>query len=182
MSQTGSNIISIDNEEKALIFAMDMYQERSYRPTLLSIVQNSDGNILYVQSAKENGYGNIHLPQGGFEKTDLSLESAVRRELIQETKLESEKILSVNYLGGVHLVDKPDRDLRGFSNGKAYLLFGVNYDSSSITPDFDEIKNAFWGSPMNFKHYAQNICSQKKYLINNGLQKMNMLKNSQNYN
>lgn len=119
---------------------------KDYRPVVVAIIQNLDGQVLLVQSAKATN--DWSMPQGGIEQGEHFL-TGLFREIRQETGLLR---LDYAYQGCLDYQDldfPPDRqDKRGFTRGKRYFFCQVLFDGdpSKVVLQPEELSDYRWAT------------------------------------
>lgn len=91
--------------------------------------------ILLIRRSNEP-YKNLWALPGGFVEADEPLETAMRRELEEETALRVDAVIPIG------IFDKPDRDPRGRMVSMAYMAV-VDYTKSSVNAG-DDADDAQW--------------------------------------
>ncbi|MDP2668504.1 MAG: NUDIX hydrolase [bacterium] len=137
---------------------------QEYRPVAVAIIRDAEKKILFVQSAKN--LNEWYLPQGGIEKQE-SPENALFREIKEELFIDREKFTSMRYLGFADLDAEPERkDRRGFSKGKRYFFFQLEYTGSKeVVVQKSELENYTWVSTNKIDDVLATTRKEKTKLI-----------------
>lgn len=103
----------------------EAYKEKKYRPCVVAILINKQGQILVVQSNKNPQ--DWSFPQGGINANE-DIESALIREVHEETGIKGDQLSNIEYIKKFTLDAEPERkNKRGFSKGKLYFFFRAHY-------------------------------------------------------
>ncbi len=125
-------------------FIQKLHDAKEYRPVVVAIIQNKEGEFLLVQSAKGNNPWLF--PQGGIESNEDTIE-ALFREIEEETGIKSlELTILQDNVYYQELDAPPDRyNKRGFENGKAYFyVYCIYHGDGSLTLQEEEIISYKW--------------------------------------
>ncbi len=116
-----------------------------YPPTFVTVdaVVVKGGHILLVERKEHPGKGLLALP-GGFVDIHERLESALLRELYEETQIELSKETLSSSICAKEVFDSPYRSTRGRTISHAYLLVLENEKESVGVNGDDDAKRAFW--------------------------------------
>lgn len=143
-----------------------LYDQKQYRPVVVGVVYDQQGNILVAQS--------IHdptawmLPQGGIHPQE-ALEERLTRELQAEVGILPTDIdTSSMEMLPVELLDyEPERERRrGFAKGKAYFGLMVPYrGSGELTVNPEELAAAKWVTPVEALDYFRQGRPEKAALL-----------------
>lgn len=121
--------------------------DKFIHPAARIIVENSEGNILFVRR-KDNG--NLGIPAGALEENE-TIETCIIREVKEETGLD---ILSVEVIG---ISSNPQQESVQYPNGDAIQYFTIEFYSNQFTGqlenfDKNEIQEACF---LNIKNAEQ---------------------------
>lgn len=125
--------------------SIEAHRRKEYRPVVVATILRKDGKALLVSSAMNPT--NWGLPQGGIEP-DEDLKEALLREIEEETGILPEFLTVTRFIGWRDLDAEASRtDRRGFSKGKRYLFFLLDYRGpDELMVDAREIANYAWAS------------------------------------
>lgn len=90
----GSNKFKINNEQSKKCNSCGFVYYFNSATSIVAIIENKNNEILVSRRAKDPAKGTLDLP-GGFAEMDETVEETVRREVLEETRLE---IDSLKYL------------------------------------------------------------------------------------
>ncbi len=141
------------------------HREGRFRPVAMAVVEDAQGKILMLQSAKNPDYWGV--PQGGIERGEVPTEATLR-EVEEEAGLPVESLSVVGFSGYEDLAAEASRtDKRGFSEGKRYFFFRVRCDGvePELTVDPEEIADGFWMSPDRFEEQTESVRLAKRDLL-----------------
>ncbi|MBN2695797.1 NUDIX domain-containing protein [bacterium] len=121
-----------------------LHKAKEYRPVVVAIIINKNGEFLLVQSAKGNNPWLF--PQGGIESNEDPAE-ALFREVEEETGIKSSELTILQDNVYYQELDAPPdrKNKRGFENGKAYFYIYCTYrGDGSLTLQEEEIISYKW--------------------------------------
>lgn len=131
----------------------ELLREGEYRPNGCYLVRSSrTGKVLVTQSPEECKLGEWAFPQGGFERTDESVDENVYRELEEETNIRPHEISSIDadfhhpFIQdfSAERIAKEKAKRRNF-RGKKYFPVLVEYDGDDyLDTSSGEIQNYQW--------------------------------------
>jgi len=109
----------------------ELHTKKEYRPVAVAVILDKEERYLIVQSSK--GTQPWLFPQGGIEE-DEDLDSALYREIEEETGIKKGELVIINDNIHQQIVDAPLNriDKRGFSKGKAYFYILCDYSGDGI--------------------------------------------------
>lgn len=90
----GSNEFNVKNEDSKKCDACGFVYYFNSASSIVAVIENSNNEILVSRRAKDPAKGTFDLP-GGFAERHETIEETVRREVLEETRLE---ITSLKYL------------------------------------------------------------------------------------
>lgn len=148
--------------------AADAHVKKEYRPVAVAIIKDASGRTLFVQSAKNEK--EWYLPQGGIEAGENAL-GALLREIGEELKIAPEMLKNPRFEGYGDLDAETARaDKRGFTKGKRYFFFSVDYDGpQQLDIDRTEISYYKWAGRKEFQEVLATTRNEKRSLILNFL-------------
>ncbi len=125
------------------LFVKKAHEEKLYRPVAVAIIQDREGKILIVESAKNKNESNP--PQGGIEEDERIIE-ALFREIKEEVGIHKSELELIAYIGARDLdSQKSKRGARGFALGKRYFFFCLRYRGpAKIKIQASEVKSYRW--------------------------------------
>ena len=151
----------IDNATIAMIDAdvSAQYDKMGYRPVVVMIVKNPQGQVLLVQSAKS--HASWGFPQGGVNRGESVL-SAVRRELAEETGIR-QGVKIVKFCG-MNQIAMPGREKRdGFTSGKRYYYFYLVCDTApTVVLQAEELADYCWKLPAEVPEILSTLNEEKR--------------------
>jgi 8-oxo-dGTP pyrophosphatase MutT (NUDIX family) len=121
------------------------HEEKQYRPTVVAVIKEPRGNVLFVRSAKaEKPWG---LPQGGVEQGECVVD-ALFRELSEEVGIPASRLVVQRFLYA-NRVRIPDRRRDGFQVGKSYYYFQLECVNGipSLFLQEEEVFASLWANP-----------------------------------
>lgn len=148
------------------------FEDGEYRPVVVAIIEDKNGNVLFVKSAKaaEKGQNNWGFPQGGIDRlSDNDIEHikfAVLREVQEETGISPEHLQLMSFHGISDLDYPPGREKRnGFSQGKRYFWFKLIYSGPPELQLNEELAEFIWVPPQFQQPYVDTIRSKRNEII-----------------
>jgi len=136
------------------------YTVMGYRPIVVLILMNEVGEVLLVQSAKNDSWWGF--PQGGINHHEDTF-SAGYRELREETGIPREKVSITQYCG-TDQIDIPGWEERdGFKKGKRYyyiLALCEGIDKINLLPE--ELAGYRWVSPQDVEYFLSTVNEEKR--------------------
>ena len=90
----GSNEFNINNDESKKCANCGFIYYFNAAAAVVAVIENSKGEVLVARRAKDPAKGTLDLP-GGFAGMHETIEETVRREILEETRLEVD---AVNFL------------------------------------------------------------------------------------
>ena len=90
----GSNQFNINNQESKKCDNCGFVYYFNSATAIVAVIENSKGEVLVARRAKDPAKGTLDLP-GGFAAMHETIEETVRREILEETRLE---ITSLKYI------------------------------------------------------------------------------------
>lgn len=125
-------------------------QEKFIHPAARIIVENEEGEILFIERIDN---GKLGIPAGGLED-DETIEACIIREVKEETGLE---ILSLKVIG---ISSDPQKETVEYPNGDVIQYFTIEFYSNhwkgTIKADEVEVKHAKFMSPDHWKVLPRN--------------------------
>lgn len=120
----------------------EQHKTKHYRPVAVAIIRNARGETLFTQDTKTGGW---QLPQGGIESGE-NAEAGLLREIAEELGIHRGQLQNVRYKGRADLDFEPTRiERRGFTKGKRYFFFSLEYTGpSKLTVNPEEINDYRW--------------------------------------
>ncbi|NHM01991.1 NUDIX domain-containing protein [Flavobacterium difficile] len=109
------------------------------------LVINTDTNEILLIKRLNEPYKNCWALPGGFVDENEDLEQAARRELFEETNIETDKMIQIGAFG------KPYRDPRGHMISIAYQTYYIKNQTIQAKDDAKEVK---WFSLNNLPELA----------------------------
>lgn len=109
------------------------------------LVINTDTNEILLIKRLNEPYKNCWALPGGFVDENEDLEQAARRELFEETNIETDKMIQIGAFG------KPFRDPRGHMISIAYQTYYIKNQTVQAKDDAKEVK---WFSLNNLPELA----------------------------
>lgn len=109
------------------------------------LVINTDTNEILLIKRLNEPYKNCWALPGGFVDENEDLEQAARRELFEETNIETDKMIQIGAFG------KPYRDPRGHMISIAYQTYYIKNQTVQAKDDAKEVK---WFSLNNLPELA----------------------------
>lgn len=149
----------------------EAHEKKEYRPVAVAIVFNPEGKLLFVQSKK--GPEDWSFPQGGVEANE-DVVAALKRELGEETGMTSTELKVKSFQGVEELDAEPGRaDKRGFTKGKKYFTFVVEYaGSQDLTLQAEELMGYRWVEPGAAEQTIATTREEKRKLMQEMLAKL----------
>ena len=131
---------------------------------VVSILKDTSGRILFVQSAKN--LNEWYFPQGGIEEGE-SPKSAILREIQEEIGISFDQLSEPEFRGCEVLDAESSRlDKRGFTKGKRYFFFSALYDGPTVLViDVKELNNYRWVAPADILDILATTRNDKKLLM-----------------
>ena len=123
----GSEEFNVNNKESKKCSSCGFVYYFNSAAAIVAIIENSDGEVLVARRAKDPAKGTLDLP-GGFAGMHETIEETVRREILEETRLQINSLKYIfsipniyEYLGfEVHTMDLFfECKIDDFSNMKA---------------------------------------------------------------
>lgn len=136
-----------------------------YRPIAAAIIENPHGKCLLVNSA--HNFRDWGFPQGGTEVGE-HVETALFREINEEVGISRDKLLLKSFLGWKDLdAPKARADKRGFSRGKRYFFFHLNYlEEKELSINTAEVAHYSWVNPLEAELLTARTRSvRRKYIL-----------------
>ena len=135
----------------------DIWSSAPYPPTFVTVdscvIQS--GHILLVKRKFTPGKGLYALP-GGFLNQDETIETAMIRELREETGLKVPEQVLIGSITKSMVFDDPNRSLRGRTITHAYLIhLKTGFDLPHVRGQ-DDAEKAFW-MPLSEFHMNENL-------------------------
>lgn len=90
----GSEEFNVNNEESKKCNSCGFVYYFNSAAAIVAVIENSKGEVLVARRAKDPAKGTLDLP-GGFAAMHETIEGTVRREILEETRLE---ISSLKYI------------------------------------------------------------------------------------
>lgn len=115
---------------------------KDYKPTVSAIVLNAKKQVLLTHN-KDHGANFWKLPQGGVEEGE-SLEASVLREMKEELKSESFKLLKQCEVEYKYTWPADVQEKKGFLGPRLYFFVLQCNDENSLRPDEEELDGLKW--------------------------------------
>jgi bifunctional NMN adenylyltransferase/nudix hydrolase len=132
------------NDYDFVVKYKDAWAHAPFPPTFATVdaVVTQGGHILLIERGEPPGVGLWALP-GGFVQQDETLETAVLRELYEETRLDIPRAVLKGCIEKSRTFDDPHRSDRGRTITEAYLL-KLHEKEMPVVKGSDDAKKAFW--------------------------------------
>ena len=149
----------------------EAHEKKEYRPVAVAIVFDKEGKLLFVQSKK--GPTDWCFPQGGVEANE-DVVAALKRELGEETGMKGAELKVKGFQGVKELDAEPGRaDKRGFTKGKKYFFFVVEYAGpQDLTLQAEEVTGYRWVEPGSAAQTIATTREEKRNLMQQVLTEM----------
>jgi bifunctional NMN adenylyltransferase/nudix hydrolase len=158
------------NEFKFLGEYKSQFSSMKFPPVFVTAdaVVINKGHILLVRRRSHPGKGLWALP-GGFLNQHETIENAILRELIEETKIKVSPLILKASLKGTHVFDSPYRSLRGRTITHAGLVV-LNTPELPHVKGSDDAEKANWFPISEFYAMSENLFEDHhsigQYMIN----------------
>jgi len=158
------------HEHRFILDYKKQFSSLKYPPVFVTAdaVVINKGHILLVRRGSYPGKGLWALP-GGFLNQNETIETAILRELIEETQIDVDHVLLKAGLKGTHVFDAPTRSLRGRTITHAGLIV-LNTRELPLVKGSDDADKAKWVPISDFYEMSEEMFEDHhsigQYMIN----------------
>jgi 8-oxo-dGTP pyrophosphatase MutT (NUDIX family) len=131
--------------ERISSLVTEAHETKEYRPVGVAVIEDTAGNFLFVQSAKNPD--DWWFPQGGVEPGEDATQ-AILRESQEELGVSPDQLALKDFFGSADLDAETVRaDKRGFTRGKRYL-FSISYIAAQLN---SHSRNPSWQTIVGYR-------------------------------
>lgn len=147
----------------------EAHEKKEYRPVGVAVIEDVQGNFLFVQSAKNPD--DWWFPQGGVEPGEDATQ-AVLRESQEELGVSPDQLTLKDFFGSADLDSETARaDKRGFTRGKRYLFFHLSYNGpAELTLQESELAGYSWVPQDQIAQQVATTRPEKRQILNDTVQ------------